>query len=77
MKSDQQVREYTIGFAKYLDKYPDRNRNHEGDTLYARSKYDESYLIEELIAMYESKDIEVFYEIMDKEVHQNRSNLNK
>ena len=77
MKSNEQVREYAIGFAKYLDKFLSRNRNHKGDTLYARSKYDESYLIEELISMYESKDIEVFYEVMDKEVHQNRGNLNK
>jgi hypothetical protein len=29
-----------IGFAEFIAKYPDKNRNHTGQMLHAKSKYD-------------------------------------
>jgi uncharacterized protein YfaT (DUF1175 family) len=29
-----------IGFAEFIAKYPDKNRNHSGQMLHAKSKYD-------------------------------------
>ena len=40
----QQERMYSeediIGFAEFIAKYPDKNRNHSGQMLHAKSKYD-------------------------------------
>jgi len=41
-------------FNEWLDKYYSyRNRNYKNEILYAKSKYDETYLKEELLEMYE------------------------
>jgi hypothetical protein len=40
-------------FNKWLDEnYPYRNRNYKQETLYAKSKYDETYLEKELLEIY-------------------------
>jgi len=31
-----------IKFAEYVTSYPDKNRNHNGEILHAKSKYDEA-----------------------------------
>jgi hypothetical protein len=41
-------------FKTWLDEnYPYRNRNYKQETLYAKSKYDETYLENELLEIYE------------------------
>lgn len=40
-------------FETWLDEnYPYRNRNYKQETLYAKSKYDETYLENELLEIY-------------------------
>jgi hypothetical protein len=44
--------EFAIGFAEWCTKYRELNSNVYGKTLYAKSKYDDVFLIEELLEMY-------------------------
>ena len=46
-----------IKFSKWVDdRYPIRNRNFKGEVLYSRSKYDDFYLISELVQIYKKKN---------------------
>jgi hypothetical protein len=47
-----------IKFSKWVDdRYPIRNRNFKGEVLYSRSKYDDFYLISELVQIYKKKNV--------------------
>lgn len=47
-----------IAFSKWVDdNFPIRNRNFKGEVLYAGSKYDDVYLISELVQIYKSKKV--------------------
>jgi hypothetical protein len=47
-----------IKFSKWVDdRYPIRNRNFKGEVLYSRSKYDDFYLISELVQIYRKKNV--------------------
>ncbi len=47
-----------IAFSKWVDdRYPIRNRNFKGEVLYSRSKYDDFYLISELVQIYKKKNV--------------------
>lgn len=39
-KSAEITEQVSIGFAEFLVKYPDKNRNVHGEILHAKSKYD-------------------------------------
>lgn len=47
----------SIKFSKWVDdNFPIRNRNFKGEVLYAGSKYDDVYLISELVQIYKNKN---------------------
>lgn len=47
-----------IKFSKWVDdNFPIRNRNFKGEVLYAGSKYDDVYLISELVQIYQKKNV--------------------
>jgi len=47
-----------IKFSKWVDdRFPIRNRNFKGEILYSRSKYDDFYLISELVQIYQKKNV--------------------
>jgi hypothetical protein len=47
-----------IKFSKWVDdRFPIRNRNFKGEVLYSRSKYDDFYLISELVQIYKNKNV--------------------
>lgn len=46
-----------IAFSKWVDdRFPIRNRNFKGEVLFSRSKYDDFYLISELVQIYKKKN---------------------
>lgn len=46
-----------IAFSKWVDdNFPIRNRNFKGEVLFAGSKYDDVYLISELVVLYRKKN---------------------
>lgn len=48
----------SVKFSKWVDdNFPIRNRNFKGEVLYAGSKYDDVYLISELVQIYKSKNV--------------------
>ena len=47
--------EFAIGFAEWCAKYGELNRNIYGKILYAKSKYDDVFLIEELLEIYKKE----------------------
>jgi len=48
----------SVKFSKWVDdRYPIRNRNFKGEVLYSRSKYDDFYLISELVQIYKKKNV--------------------
>ena len=47
-----------IAFSKWVDDhFPLRNRNFKGEVLYSGSKYDDFYLISELVQIYKKKNV--------------------
>ena len=47
-----------IKFSKWVDdNFPIRNKNFKGEILYAGSKYDDVYLISELVQIYKNKNV--------------------
>ena len=47
-----------IAFSKWVDDhFPIRNRNFKGQVLYSGSKYDDFYLISELVQIYKKKNV--------------------
>jgi hypothetical protein len=47
-----------IKFSKWVDdRFPIRNRNFKGEVLYSRSKYDDFYLVSELVQIYQKKNV--------------------
>lgn len=47
----------SVKFSKWVDdNFPIRNRNFKGEVLYAGSKYDDVYLISELVQIYKNKN---------------------
>lgn len=47
-----------IKFSKWVDDhFPLRNRNFKGEVLYSGSKYDDFYLISELVQIYKKKNV--------------------
>jgi hypothetical protein len=46
---------FAIGFAEWCAKYGELNRNVYGKILYAKSKYDDVFLIEELLEIYKKE----------------------
>lgn len=47
--------DFATDFAEWCTKYRELNRNSYGDILYAKSKYDDDFLIEELLEMYKEE----------------------
>lgn len=48
----------SIKFSKWVDDhFPLRNRNFKGEVLYSGSKYDDFYLISELVQIYKNKNV--------------------
>lgn len=47
--------EFAIGFTEWCTKYRELNRNYKGEILYALSKYDDVFLIEELLEIYKKE----------------------
>ena len=47
--------EFAIGFAEWCAKYGELNRNVYGNILYAKSRYDDVFLIEELLEIYKKE----------------------
>jgi hypothetical protein len=48
----------SVKFSKWVDdRFPIRNRNFKGEVLYSRSKYDDFYLISELVQIYKNKNV--------------------
>jgi hypothetical protein len=48
----------SVKFSKWVDdNFPIRNRNFKGEVLYAGSKYDDVYLISELVQIYKKKNV--------------------
>jgi hypothetical protein len=45
-------KEQMIGFAEYVAGYPDKNRNHLGQMLHAKSKYDGAERTVDLLEQY-------------------------
>jgi hypothetical protein len=47
-----------IAFTKWVDEsFPIRSRNFKGEVLFAGSKYDDVYLISELVQIYKKKNV--------------------
>lgn len=47
-----------IAFSKWVDDhFPLRNRNFKGEVLFSGSKYDDFYLISELVQIYKKKNV--------------------
>lgn len=47
-----------IKFSKWVDdNFPIRSKNFKGEVLYAGSKYDDVYLISELVKIYKNKNV--------------------
>lgn len=44
-----------MNFKNFLESYPYRNRNFKNEILYAKSKFDETYLYHELLEIYKNK----------------------
>ena len=44
-----------MSFENFLESYPYRNRNFKNEILYAKSKFDETYLYHELLEIYKTK----------------------
>jgi hypothetical protein len=44
-----------MNFNDFLDRYPYRNRNFKNEILYAKSKYDETYLYHELLEIFKNE----------------------
>lgn len=44
-----------MNFKNFLENYPYRNRNFKNEILYAKSKFDETYLYHELLEIYKNK----------------------
>lgn len=47
--------DFAMGFAEWCTKYRELNRNYKGEILYAKSKYDDVFLIEELLEIYKKE----------------------
>jgi hypothetical protein len=47
--------DFAIGFAEFCSKYHDKNRNIYGEMLHAKSKYDDTYTIKELLEIYKKE----------------------
>jgi hypothetical protein len=45
-------KEQMIVFAEYVERYPNKNRNHLGQMLHAKSKYDEANRTVDLLEQY-------------------------
>jgi hypothetical protein len=43
-----------MNFENFLENYPYRNRNFKNEILYAKSKYDETYLYHELLQIFKN-----------------------
>jgi hypothetical protein len=46
-----------MNFENFLENYPYRNRNFKNEILYAKSKFDETYLFNELLEIFKNKQI--------------------
>jgi hypothetical protein len=44
-----------MNFENFLDSYPYRNRNFKNEILYAKSKFDETYLYHELLEIFKKE----------------------
>jgi hypothetical protein len=51
-QAKEMEKEQKIAFAEFVAKYPDKNRNVNGDLLHAKSKYDESERTIDLLEQY-------------------------
>ena len=43
-----------MNFENFLESYPYRNRNFQNEILYAKNKYDETYLLHELLEIFKN-----------------------
>ena len=46
-----------MNFENFLENYPYRNRNFKNEILYAKSKFDETYLLHELLKIFRNKQM--------------------
>jgi hypothetical protein len=67
-----------MNFENFLDSYPYRNRNFKNEILYAKSKFDETYLYHELLEIFKTKEMTSIhydsgldYDLIDVGVHYN------
>jgi hypothetical protein len=63
-------------FENFLESYPYRNRNFKNEILYAKSKFDETYLYHELLEIYKTKPMTPLhytsgqdYDLIDVGIH--------
>jgi hypothetical protein len=67
-----------MNFNDFLDRYPYKNRNFKNEILYAKSKFDETYLYHELLEIFKKEimttihyDSGLDYDLIDVGVHYN------
>jgi len=67
-----------MNFKNFLDSYPYRNRNFKNEILYAKSKFDETYLYHELLEIFKKETMTPLhytsghdYDLIDVGTHYN------
>lgn len=51
-------KERMVKFAEFVSKYPDKNKNYQGEMLHAKSKYDEAERTIDLLEQYYNETCE-------------------
>lgn len=49
--------DFAIDFSEFCASYLDKNRNHLGEMLHAKSKYDDTYTTKELLEIYKKEKL--------------------
>jgi hypothetical protein len=67
-----------MNFENFLDRYPYKNRNFKNEILYAKSKFDETYLYHELLEIFKKETMTPIhydsghdYDLIDVALHYN------
>jgi hypothetical protein len=67
-----------MNFNDFLDRYPYKNRNFKNEILYAKSKFDETYLYHELLEIFKKETMTPLhydsghdYDLIDVALHYN------
>lgn len=51
-QAKQMEKEQMVKFAEFVSRYPDKNKNYQGEMLHAKSKYDEAERTIDLLEQY-------------------------